>query len=109
TRVHLLPRPGHRHGPGGLLPEPVPTKPEPDRPDGILPLGLDRLQCHRPGHLAAGRRGHLHPTMGFRRWDSSLRVDPGPTPIRVRLKPRDLTPAIEEDSAAMVRLPPPPA
>ena len=36
-------------------------------------------------------------------------VKPKPETIRVRLKPRDLTRAIEEDSAAMVRLPPPPA
>ena len=36
-------------------------------------------------------------------------IKPKPETIRVRLKPRDLTRAIEEDSAAMVRLPPPPA
>jgi len=36
-------------------------------------------------------------------------VKPKPETIRVRLKPRDLTRAIEEDSAPMVRLPPPPA
>ncbi|TLZ85206.1 MAG: PKD domain-containing protein [Methanobacteriota archaeon] len=36
-------------------------------------------------------------------------IKPKPETIRVRLKPRDLTRAMEEDSAAMVRLPPPPA
>ncbi len=36
-------------------------------------------------------------------------IKPKPETIRVRLKPRDLTRAIEEDSAPMVRLPPPPA
>jgi len=36
-------------------------------------------------------------------------IKPKPETIRVRLKPRDLTRMIEEDSAPMVRLPPPPA
>src|SRR2546426_2876146 len=84
TPVHLLARPDHRHGSGGLLPESVPAEPGPDRPDGLVPLGLDRLQCDGPRYLAPGGRGDLHIPMGLRRWDSGPGIDSRPAPLHER-------------------------
>src|SRR5438093_9033449 len=82
--VHLLTRPDHRHGSGGLLPESVPAEPGPNRPDGLVLLGLDRLQCDGPRYLAPGRRGDLLIPMGFRRWDSGPGIDSRSAPLHER-------------------------